>query len=117
MSTGLHTQLDEAIRARLETARVAMGLGQWAFFGWGAAADEATAERVAAHTRANDPATVIRMCLRDLAVLERHAVCVECGTHYPPHPPRCHRCNLPQPCSEITDLAVAYGLLDPTAGE
>jgi len=57
---------------------------------------------VAAHIAANDPATVIRMCERDLKVLKRHqyddgGYCSGCGTDVDP-----------LPCPEVRDLAEAY---------
>lgn len=52
-----------------------------------------------------DPATVVRHCERDLAVLRRHAatgrVCDRCSNDW--HTAR-------WPCPEILDLAAAYGI-------
>jgi hypothetical protein len=87
VSTDLHAQLDAAIRARLDNVR-------------------AFAE-VCGYSHG-------RMCERDLAVIERHAP-------DPEEPDFCSCCGDMDgerwPCIEIRDLAVAYGLLDPTAGE
>lgn len=129
MSTDLHAQLDAAVRARLEVARAAAdvhGAPHWGCqltdTGWRACtpAEDGISvsgvEEVAEHVAANDPATVIRMCERDLRVLARHKVCKQVN-HFHATGGACHQCSDLQPCPDIRDMAVAYGLLDPTAGE
>ncbi len=116
MSTGLHTQLDEAIRARLELARAVIAFGPYeATLG---VHSKALSDALTALIVANSPATVIRLCQRDLRVLERHAElpdswgsCAWCLGADPRGP-----ALVDYPCIEVRDLAVAYGLLDP-AGE
>ncbi len=118
-STGLRTQLDAAIRARLDLARAVIAFGEYQA-SIHSTHPKALCMALTAHVIANDPTTVTRMCERDLAVLERHgkaygdtsdatwermAFCDWCGQ------------GLLWPCPEIKDLAVAYGLLDPTSRE
>lgn len=66
------------------------------------------------HVAANDPVTILRHCVRDLAVLNRHEPywldmgadrggpwCSTCAPNYEDIPAE-------WPCDEITDLAAAY---------
>jgi hypothetical protein len=101
----LHTRLTAAVNARRGLARAVI-----AFEPYTATisnnTSQALGDAVAAHLRANDPATVIRHCERDLKVLERHAPeerfaqsgvwCAYCG-----------RTEL-RDCIDITELAAAY---------
>ena len=127
VSTDLHTQLAQAIRARLEVAKAA-DPGPWVVgrepnggrvyvveprnFDWVGtvfAAQRSNQYRPtqnADHIAANDPATVIRMCERDLGVLARHA---DIGG-------QCAQCNRAHPCLEIRAMAIAHDL-DPMAGQ
>ena len=122
----LHARLLAAVRQRMETAQTADEW--WIPFddrdnpcydcsGWHA--------QQAAHINANDPATILRHCERDLKVLERHrptdeGVCPVCvgepemveewdaenedeSVYWESRP-------LAWPCAEITDLAAAYGI-------
>ncbi len=133
MSTDLHTQLDEAIRAQLANAHAAARFGadwiasfyseldEWRVRTKGGRelvadiyAHDDAAEAVANHIAGNDPWAIQRHCQRDLRVLERHqpgnfVPCLVCRD--------AHAGIDGGPCVEIRDLAVAYGLLDPTAGE
>lgn len=128
MTTDLHPQLDTAIRARLANAHAAARFGadwittfysemdEWRIRTKGGrevvadiTAHDDVAHAVAKHIAGSDPWTIQRHCQRDLAVLERHTP--------GPYSAWCPICD-EDPCDEITGLAVAYGLLDPTpAGE
>jgi Family of unknown function (DUF6221) len=68
--------------------------------------------RNARHIAANDPATIIRHCERDLKVLDRHRTCGtpdEIAAH-PRYPnTACAHCGSnPWPCEDIEWLAEAY---------
>jgi hypothetical protein len=130
-TTDLHDALVAAVRAQLETAKAATP-GPWiaadanaesdpsyspfwtitndAFHNPPADEDEpwlavelhTGVEADARHIAANDPATVIRHCERDLRVLERHhgiTFDTECGYD-----------GEVWPCLDITDLAAALGV-------
>lgn len=117
----LHEQLLAAVNARLEVARAATP-GPWTTqgvgdFGWSVhfeggmprgveTEDNRQGRDDADFIAANDPATVIRHCERDLRVLERHApITGGGGTHL-----WCDHCDTTEwPCDEIRDLAAAYG--------
>jgi len=135
----LHEQLMAAANARLELARAATP-GPWRynpekmwnlpgmhfgeeFVGAGplgnttcvagtGMCDDPQSMADAAHIAANDPATVIRHCERDLQVLERHRPAED-------EPRLCRWCfgangedYFPWPCPEFTDLATAYDITD-----
>lgn len=132
----LRDQLDTAIRARHEVARAAQVDDNT----WYSLLDLAGPQPVYAGLREedarlmalNDPATVIRMCERDLRVLQRHRVrplqpapdcrCEGCvDAHMDMDMDVCDACRWTSEddakvCDDVRDLAVAYGLLDP-AGE
>lgn len=111
MSTDLHAQLDTAVRARLELARAASG-PQWPYM-------RPEAGPVSRFIDAMSPATVIRMCERDLAVIERHVLAYDnTSDEAYQRMAFCDWCRHGLwPCPDVRDLAVAYGLLDPTAGQ
>lgn len=74
------------------------------------------ANRNAAHIAANDPATVIRHCERDLKVLERHpgdrVYCPGCGFGPPYAKDGTEYRSHSRDCPEIADLATAYGITE-----
>jgi Family of unknown function (DUF6221) len=81
--------------------------------------DSGFAQRIganAAHIVANDPATTIRHCRRDLAVLERHRTCgtpEEVAAHQRYPYTACAHCGSdPWPCEDIEWLAEAYQLIE-----
>lgn len=119
----LHERLTAAVNERLEVAQLAQA-GPWHI---GNVVDPTTPCNVhtfpgargvadgvpwldAEHIAANDPATVIRHCERDLRVLERHAPSGDRTATW------CNVCmgelgdSLDWPCDEIRDLATAYGV-------
>lgn len=129
----LHDRLTAAVHARLELARAAAGpvvpgnweqpdpvrepglivgdVGERVTYG-----ESHPDERQAAHIVANDPATVIRHCARDLAVLERHAPSLSGDECNACRPDACDGGWVAWPCSEISLLATAYGIEVPDAG-
>jgi hypothetical protein len=136
VSTGLHAQLDAAVRARLDAAKAAARFGadwiasfyseldEWRVRTKGGrelvadiSAHDDVAGDVARHIADSDPWTVQRHCERDLRVLKRHAP--QALTPFAGMEPMCSGCAWTAwcDCVEIRDMAVAYGLLDPAAGE
>jgi hypothetical protein len=110
VSTGLHAQLDAAVRARLALARSYLDACGGSH-GW-------CGDECEEFQQDNDAEAVTRYCERDLAVIERHAElpdswgsCAWCIAADPRGP-----ALVGYPCPDLRDLAVAYGL-DPTAGE
>lgn len=140
MSADLHADLTAAVTALMELAQAATP-GPW-YSRYGGERGQVYASgpgRIVAllpdeesdakpapnsrHIAANDPATVIRHCQRDLEVLQRHAACTT--THTPAElalawdlhrldfhhtDPYCHRCLQPQPCPEVLSMARAHGV-------
>jgi hypothetical protein len=123
--TDLHAQVRAAVLARLEVARAATP-GPWRdeYSGetgnivlaedshhareWVARTQLHAAVFDAKHIAANDPNTAIRMCERDLRVLERHWLAVDQSSQVTVT--SCDSCGIDWPCDEIRDLAVAYGI-------
>jgi hypothetical protein len=108
VSTDLHAQLAAAVRARLEVARAYLDACGGSH-GW-------CGDECEEFQQDNDAEAVTRYCERDLRVLERHR---PFGGQLDKARRRgCQHCrNGGGACVEIRDMAVAYGLLDPTAGE
>lgn len=140
MSADLHTRLLAAVQQRMDVAGSATS-GPWnnddpmssdgvyapavdgyvADCGYERMGPFAVAN--ATHIAANDPATVLRHCERDLKVLERHGQIeqrnwsAQRGTFTEP---ACVHCELTSndgdplyrdwPCDEVLDLAAAYGV-------
>jgi hypothetical protein len=119
----LHERLRAAITQRLETAEACGVVGgtDWTLsldpdqsyaltddVGWTVASGYMNPV-TAAFIAANPPATVIRHCHRDLAVLDRHRPTREtsAGVFY-----RCRWCATPDQCPEQRDLAEAYQLTE-----
>jgi len=114
VTTDLHAQLDAAVRARLDLARAAVDAPFDALsISWPRTTGKTA---LLAFLNANGPARIALDCERDLRVLERHKVCTQFN-HFHATGGACHQCADLQPCPDVSDLAVAYGLLDPTAGE
>lgn len=128
----LHARLLAAVRQRMETAQAAADgdSGRW-FMGdrWNVfrAEDEARYDEnyggeehrlvvygnvkdQSEHIAANDPATILRHCERDLKVVERHAPDEPIGNYV-----GCTHCyndsgSEPWPCDDFLDMAAAYGI-------
>lgn len=93
----LHARLVAAVQRRLDVARAAS---------YYRTTPEYVAGEVLAWAKANDPATIVRHCERDLRVLERHRpiangpiggeICDYDGGAYP--------------CPDAEDLAAAYAV-------
>jgi hypothetical protein len=66
---------------------------------------------------ANDPATVIRHCERDLKVLERHQRRVDPSAWWLTYCTTCAGSTPRWPCHEILDLADAYAVSTSSKGE
>lgn len=123
MSADLHTRLLAAVQQRMDVAGSATS-GPWNNDD-PMSSDGVYAPAVAnaTHIAANDPATVLRHCERDLKVLERHGQIeqrnwsAQRGTFTEP---ACVHCELTSndgdplyrdwPCDEVLDLAAAYGV-------
>jgi hypothetical protein len=119
----LHERLLAAVNERLELARAAQAgyPGPWApddlYGGKVEAADgdavahDIPGDHLAPFIAANDPASVIRHCERDLGVLGRHVRYRIPKGYEPEGRLNCFRCNeLKWPCTEIADLATAYDI-------
>ena len=127
MSTDLPTQLRDAITAKLELARAvhAVDPGSWRLHldrhtrWWildptGDQLAEVGAQQDAAHIAANDPASVIRGCERDLRILDRHTLLDLPSKHIfcPPdcRGGDCRHCGIDWPCPDVVDLAYDLGI-------
>jgi hypothetical protein len=116
VSTDLHAQLDAAVRARLDNARSVLASRERLQV---SLARQSGKGALSQFWQTNDPTRIVKDCERDLAVIERHAElpdswgsCAWCIAADPRGP-----ALVGYPCPDLRDLAVAYGLLDPTAGE
>ena len=127
MTGDLHTRLVEAVNRRRELARVVHDAepGRWEVrleqnTFWICDADEDRLAEIgtredAEHIAANDPASVIRHCERDLRVLDRHrpkfhddiemVLCACCGWDLNGEEQADEDW-----CPDILDLATAYGV-------
>lgn len=133
MSTDLHTQLDQAVRARLDLAKESVVDGSSWYSVWDLAGSQPVsaglAEFDARFIAANDPTTVIRICEAHLDIVAMYTT-AKAETRLPiarTEPKSRYRQIVAADHDSamgrlvalglvLERLAVAYGLLDP-AGE